>query len=162
MASFNFVVDDAHVTLRLEAIGPDCREALRSVLGPAAAAIDDEARANAIGHFHSIGAKPGLYLAGFQHGSFEKGSRIGAYVRNGNQLAHLMEKGFTISDIDILPKTAEMMVFEGDAGKVFARHVHRHETKVQPYPALTPAFEAARDRLQADMTDAVKSAAAGA
>ncbi len=88
----------------------------------------------------------------------EHGSVIG-WLRNPNQLAHLFENGFTISDILIATKTANgVMAFEmAGVGQLYRQYVHRHETKVPAYPAIHPALAAHA----ADVREAAQTAAEG-
>jgi len=147
--SVGFEVDASAAFVKLAAIGPNVHRLLLEELKPLAAEILDDARSRAIAHFHSVGADPGLYLQGFAGGVSDKGTRVTGYVRNPSPLAHLLEDGFTIKDMMIEVKSGAVMAFEGDVATVFAREVHRHETRVQPYPALQPAFDARRGDIAA-------------
>ena len=162
MPTFDVSVDDGHALgVRLDAIGPNARAALKVTAGQIARDIDEDARARATAHFHTLGAKPGLYLAAFADGTYDKGDRVGGYVRNANGLAHLLEYGFTISDMTIYAKNGDVMAFGGDVATVFRKMVHRHQTKVEAYPAIGPAFDAASPDIGPALITAVKEAAAG-
>lgn len=151
---FSFEVDPQAVYLKFDAIGPGVRELLAQELRPIVDEMVDDARSRAVDHFHSLGAKPGLYLASIHGGVKEQSFRVSGWMRSSNPLAHLLELGFTIRDWMIESKT--LMAFElPDIGEVFAREVHRHATKVKPYPALFPAFEA----LQGEIEDALQRVA---
>ena len=150
-------VDESHVNAHFDQIGPDVKQALLTLSAEIAREIEDAARGFAIAHFHSVGAKPGLYLAGFKSGTYDKQSRVGGWVNNANPLAHLLEYGFTISEMTIT--AANLMAFEGDAGTVFAKYVHRPETEVPAYPALHPAFDEAKAAIGPRLAAAGREAA---
>lgn len=154
--SIDLKIDTTRITARLEAMGPNVHQALVRALDPLAQSIAGTARDNASAHIRFLGKNPGKYLSSIYGGVSDKDKRVTGYVRSGNPLAHLLESGFTISDIVIDP--GDIMTFEGDAGQVFARVVHRHETQVKPYPALTPAFEAHAGEIEGALTGAVKEA----
>lgn len=156
---FTFEVDAQAAFARFDAIGPGVRHALLDELTPLAAEITDDARARALAHFHSIGKKPGQYLASIHGGVADKGSRVVGWVRSSDPLAHLLELGFTISDMTIGAKGGGLMTFDTDSGVRSAFKVHRHETKVEPYPAIEPAFAARRGDVMAAM-ERVKQKAA--
>jgi hypothetical protein len=162
------VIDETHVTQVLDKIGPDVRQALTESLGQIAKSTEADARARAQAHIRFLGVKkPGTYAPSIKGGVADKGgSRITGYVRSAHPLAHLLELGFNITDLMIVPGTGkntsaqagDIMKFAGDAGDVFRAVVHRHATTVPPYPAIYPAFEAARP----DIMDAFDKAAKGA
>jgi hypothetical protein len=146
----SFEVDASGAFARLDRIGPGVRQALLDELTPLAAEMADGARYLALAHFHSIGAKPGLYLASIAGGVSDKDSKVVGYVRSSNPLAHLLELGFTIKDMIIEAKSGGVMAFDaGGIAEVFTRKVHRPETKVQAYPAIQPAFDAMRGEVEA-------------
>lgn len=155
---FELKIDATHATARLEAMGPKARQAIVEVLEPRAEAIAADARARALAHFHSLGLKPGQYLGSIYGGVSAKETRVTAFVRSSSPLAHLLEWGFTITDLMIFAKADGIMAFDGGAGTVFAKAVHRHATEVQPYPAIYPAFEDAKSDIVADMTESVRRA----
>ena len=99
-----------------------------------------DARSKAVDHFHSTGKQPGLYLAAFSGGVSKKETKVVGWVRNNSPLAHLLENGFTISDL--LIDSNNVMAFQSGVQELYAYAVHRHATKVQAYPAIGPAFEA--------------------
>jgi hypothetical protein len=158
---FDFTVDAQAAYARFDAIGPGVRQALLDELTPIAADMANDARALALAHFHSIGKKPGQYLASIRGGVSDKGSRVVGYVRSSSPLAHLLELGFTISDMIIEAKGGALMTFDTDGGVRSAFKVHRPETKVDPYPAIEPAFEAKRSDIMAAL-DRVKDKASAA
>jgi len=134
-------VDTSSAVAKLEAVGPTVRDAFAASLRTIEQAMLADARANAEAHFHSVGAKPGAYFAAFEGGVKQTDSAVIGYVRNANPLAHLLENGFTISDLTI--SAANVMRFElAGVGEIYRREIHRHATPVQAYPAITPAFEA--------------------
>ena len=63
---------------------------------------------------------------------------------------------------EILPSAAEVDAFAGDAGTVFAKVVHSPARRCRAYPAIGPAFSAARARCRGLIERTVKEAAAGA
>jgi hypothetical protein len=153
----SFEVDASGAFAKLDRIGPSVRQALLDELTPLAADMASDARARALAHFHSIGVKPGAYLASIAGGVSDKDSKVVGYVRSASPLAHLLELGFTIRDWIIVPGTGEgtksylgaIMAFAGAEGMRFALTVHRPETKVQAYPAIQPAFDAMRGEVEA-------------
>jgi len=155
--SVEFEVDDKSAFARLEGVPQRVRERFAELLKPIEAAMLADARERALAHFHSVGKKPGLYLGAFAGGVSEKPSGVVGWVRNANPLAHLLEYGFTISDLMIA--ASGVMAFEAEGvGELYRREVHRHATPVQAYPAIGPAFDAHK----ADVRAAAEQAAAGA
>ena len=156
MPSLNVKVDDDRAMARIENVAPNARRALAESLRDLADAIAGDARGRASAHIRYLGAKaPGSYVASIQGGVSEKDRKIVGYVRSGHPLAHLMELG--AGPHDILPKAAQVLAFAGPAGVVFARHVH--SPGMRPFPAILPAFEAARDEIGAALQAAVADAA---
>lgn len=152
-------VDGKHATVVIDQVLPDVRRALVAKIGAIATEMASEARGNAAAHIRFLGAKnPGSYLASIQSGVSDKGQRVTGYVRSGHPLAHLLEEGFTISDMMINASAADVMAFDGGAGTVFAKHVHRHETKVQAYPAIYPAFEAHQGEIRSSLEEIAHAA----
>jgi hypothetical protein len=154
--SFELEIDAASVFAKLDGVG----EEVRKRFAASAKAIEEkmlaDAKANAVRHFHSVGEKPGVYLASFSGGVKETDGGVIGWVRNGARLAHLMEYGFTISDFIIGGGVDALMRFDGDVGAVYRREIHRHATAVQAYPAIGPAFEAHKDEIETAARDAVK------
>jgi hypothetical protein len=145
-----FAIDAQAAFVHLDRIGPGVHQALLDELTPIADAMQADARSRALGHFHSLGKKPGLYLDSIRGGVSDKGTRVSGYVRSSNPLAHLFEDGFTISDMLIEAANGGVMAFEeGGVGQMFRQEIHRHETAVKPYPAIHPAFDAARSEIEA-------------
>jgi hypothetical protein len=153
-----------------DGVGDDVMSAFAKGLRDIESRILSDARANAVSHFHSAGVDPGGYLKAFQGGVKEKKGSVVGYVRNAHPIAHLLEYGFTISDLMIVPGTGkntkaqvgDLMKFAGSAGDVFRRTVPRPETAVRAFPALGPAFEAHRGEIIAAAEDAAASAVAKA
>ena len=168
MPSLNVRVDDDRAMARLENVAPKARESLASSLRDLADEIAADARSRAQSHIRFLGVKaPGSYVQSIQGGVSEKDKQIVGYVRSGHPLAHLMELGFQISDWLIVPGTGKnttssagaIMAFAGQGGTVFSHYVHRHATRVQPYPAMLPAFEAARGDIETALQSALNQAA---
>jgi hypothetical protein len=165
MPTFKQTIDAEAAYARLDGIGPKARQALKDALTPIAPAMEADARKIALDHIHSIGdpAKAGRYLASIRAGVSDKGYSIVGWLRTPSPLGHLLELGFTISDWVIVPGTGKyprsgldgVMAFEvGGVSKV-VKSVHRHATKVSPYPAIGPAFTAHRAEILAAL-DSVK------
>ena len=158
--------DDRRLLQVLDGVDPAVAQALKDELWVIAKAMESEARDRAQAHIRFLGAKsPGSYVQSIKGGvSTRRGTRTTGYVRSGHPLAHLMEGGFNITDMMIVPGTGKntlaqigaVMKFAGDAGDVFLKAVHRHATKVPPYPAIYPAF----DSLKGDIHAAFEKAAA--
>jgi hypothetical protein len=155
---FQFEIDDSAAFAKMEGASDKVMDRFAELLRPVEEAMLADARAKDVAHFHSVGAKPGLYLAAFSGGVKKTPAGVVGWIRNGNNLAHLLENGFTISDILIATKSAGgVMAFDmGGVGKLFREYVHRHETKVQAYPAVHPAYEAHRDEVMAAAREAAK------
>jgi hypothetical protein len=135
-------IDDETVFARFDHMGPRVREMLVEALTPIADAMLADARGRAEAHIHSTGAKPGLYLDSIQGGVADKPGEVVGWVRSANPLAHLLEYGFTISDMTIEASAGAVMKFEmPGAGELYRREVHRHEIRVRPYPAIRPALD---------------------
>ena len=153
-------VTASSVTARMDAMTQDVRATLKSSLGSLAKEIAAEARAVAAAHIRLLSKeKPGTYLPSIYGGvSGRVPTRTTGYVRSGHPLAHLLEYGFTYKDQIILPNVKKALAFEGAAGKVITRRVHREELRVQAYPAIRPAFLAAESEIRATMEAAAKKA----
>ena len=152
------ITDNA--TDRLGNIGPNARTALLRVLRPLAQEIGDDVRGRAAAHIHTVGTKPGIYLASIQQGVYDKGSRrIGAFVRSGSPLAHLLEHGAKPPAHAIVAKTGDALMFTGSAGEVFRRAVQHPGAIIPSYPAFEPALEEHRTEIIDALTAAVKQAA---
>ena len=153
-----FEVDPQTAFATIEGAPQKVIDRFAEALRPIEQAMVDDARARAVAHFHSVGAKPGLYLAGFSGGVTEKHGSIIGWVGNSNPLAHLLEKGFTISDLMIYARNAEVMKFAvAGVGDLYRKAVHRHATQVRPYPAILPAFQAK----EGEIMDAAQRAVEG-
>jgi hypothetical protein len=145
---FDVAFDTTAAFAKFDLADSNVREALLDELKPLAETIAADARRRAVAHFHSTGKKPGLYLASIYGDARAKGdSQVVGFVRSNNGLAHLLELGFTIRDWIIDSKGPYPMLFQVDGEAVGARSVHRHATQVEPYPAIFPAFEAARPEI---------------
>ena len=132
---------------KLEGVSARVRDRFTENLKPIEEAMLTDARTAALAHFHSVGKKPGLYLGAFEGGVHEDDKRVVGWVRNANPLAHLLEYGFTISDLMI--EAGGIMKFEAaGVGELYRRAVHRHATAVQAYPAIKPAFDAHKGEIQ--------------
>ena len=135
---------------KLEGMSGKVRERFAASMKRTEESILSQARSNAVAHFHSVGNKPGVYLSAFSGGVKETPGSITGWVRNGARLAHLMENGFTISDLMIQADSGAMAFFEANsAAEPYRRNVHRHATDVQAFPAIGPAFEAHRAEIEA-------------
>jgi hypothetical protein len=154
--AIEFVVDDSHAFAKFEGAGGRLKERLVEALRPIEQAILDDAMQRAVAHFHTVGAKPGLYLAAFSGGVKETDRGVVAWVRNPNPLAHLLEYGFTISDL--LIEANGVMAFDMQGvGTLYRSEVHRHETKVQAYPAIRPALADHVDEIRGALERAARA-----
>ena len=88
----------------------------------------------------------------------DNNGRVIGYVRSGNPLAHLLELGATTPAHDIMPKAADVLAFDGDAGTVFAKIVHSPGAVIPPYPAIKPAFDNALSTIETTIEQVVKDA----
>ena len=146
--TIEFEVDDSQAFAKLEGASDRVMDRFAEELTGIEQAMVNDARARAVAHFHSVGKKPGLYLGAFSGGVTQKPSGVVGYIRNNNNLAHLLEYGFTISDL--LIEASGIMRFEAEGvGELYRREVHRHATPVQAYPAIHPAFAAHKDEILA-------------
>jgi hypothetical protein len=151
------VTDNA--TDRLGNIGPSARQALLNVVRPLSRDMADDVRGRAAAHIHTVGKKPGAYLASIQQGVYDKGKRLGGFVRSGSPLAHLLEYGAHPPPHEIQAKAADVLRFNGSAGDVFRRAVQHPGATIPPYPAFGPAVAAHRDQIANALANAVKDAA---
>ena len=154
--SIRMEIDASSAFAKLDGMAADVRQRFAASVKEIEEKILAEARANAVSHFHSVGKKPGVYLASFSGGVNQtKGSIIG-WVRNGARLAHLMENGFTISDLLIQSKDVMAFLDAGSVAALYRSQVHRHATPVQAYPAIKPAFEAHKAEIETAASAAVQ------
>ena len=160
------VVTSNRLTQVLDAVEPDVRQRLEQSLGQLGKRIGDDAKSRAQAHIRFLGVKkPGSYVESIYGGLAKPKTRtrVTGFVRSGHPLAHLMEEGFTISDILIAARSGGgVMEFWGSLGLTYRQYIHRHETQVQAYPAINPAFEARRADVMAAFAAAAKGAAAEA
>jgi hypothetical protein len=147
-------VDASHAVERITRMTPDIREALTRSLGQIAANVAADARARAQSHIHVLGLKPGAYVDSIKGGVAVKENRVTGYVRSGSPLAHLLEFGANVPPHEILPSIAQALAFDGGAGTVFAAVVHSPGAAIPPYPAIYPAFEAAKPHIEAALIQA--------
>ena len=167
MPSLNVKVDADRAMARLENVAPKARAALASSMRDLADEIAGDARARAQSHIRFLGKKAaGSYVQSIHGGVSEKDKQIVGYVRSGHPLAHLMDLGFQITDWLIVPGTGKYMpgrpgaiMADAEADTIYGKFVHRHATKVQPYAAILPAFEAARSEIETALQAAVAEAA---
>ena len=147
-------------TDRLGRIAPSAREALDRILRPKTRELYEDVLGRAQSHIHTVGKKPGEYLASIRMGFYDKEKRIGGYVRSGSPLAHLLEGGANPPPHEIKPSAADVLAFPGpSAGTVFAMAVQHPGAKIPPYPAFKPAMEAHAAEIRADLIAAVQGAA---
>ena len=156
--SVSLDVDGGRFVARLDAIGPDTRHALVASLGALAQDVAADARSIAAAHIHVFGKKPGQYIGSIYGGVSDKSYQVVGFVRSSSSLAHLLEYGATIPPHEILPDAAKVLAFLEDSSTVFAKAVHSPGAKVPPYPAIDPAFDAARGRIEDAIDDAVSGA----
>ena len=151
-----FEIDDSGAYAKMEGADERVMSRFAELLRPIEQEMVADARARAEAHFHSVGKKPGAYLAAFDGGVKKRPSGVVGWVKNSNPLAHLLEYGFTISDL--LINASGVMKFDaGGVGELYRRAVHRHETRVQAYPAVRPAVAAHL----AEVREAAQTAAEG-
>lgn len=153
-------VDTTHLEARIDAMLPSVRAALVKALGPLARDIASDAQSAALAHIRYEGAKnPGSYVASIYGDVKEDESRVVGFVRSSHPLAHLLELGFDYKAQDIVPRVATILAFEGDAGTVFRKRVHRDAMRVPAYPAIGPAFQAEEPEIRDVIEQAVRRAA---
>ena len=159
MPTFMITVTET-ATDRLGNIGPSAKQALERVLRPLTQELHSDVLERAAAHIHTVGKKPGAYLASIQMGQYDKGKRMGGYVRSGSPLAHLLEGGAKPPSHTITASAASVLAFSGDAGIVFRRAVQHPGATIPPYPAFGPAMEGRRTEITEKLTQAVREAAA--
>jgi len=152
MPAIEFRVDDARLAARLDKITPDVREALKAALAPLAGELAGDARAAATAHIRYLGKKPGQYLASIYGGAYDKGDRVGGFVRSGDPLAHLLEYG-TKERYKKALRTAREVLGQLNAGYTGA---------MPAFPAIEPVLAANEGRIRSAVEDAARLAAAGA
>ena len=124
----------------------------KTALGPLAAELAQDARAAASAHIRYLGKNPGQYLASIYGGTFDKGARVGGFVRSGDPLAHLLEYGTKDRYKKSLRNAREVL------GQLRAGF-----TGAMPaYPAIEPVLAANESRIRDAVEDAARRAAAGA
>ncbi len=143
-----FQVTAYKLTAELEGASKRVLDRFAEKLRPIAARMLDEARARATAHIHSVGARPGAYLAGFNAGVKQDATSVTGWLANSNGLAHLFEYGFTISDLMIRARGGAMKFQEGGVGALYRKAIHRHATAVPAYPAILPTFEAHKAQIE--------------
>ena len=149
-------VNNNRLVAWMDAAAPNVRAKLVEVLTPLARAVETDARSLAEAHIRFFGKKPLVYLYSIRGGvSVKNEKRVTGYIRSGSPLAHLLEYGFTISDM-IIQADGKAMLFQLLGQATFQNQVHRHMTQVQAYPALGPAFEAHRSEIEAGLIKAGK------
>lgn len=154
--SFSITIDTSSVAARLAALGPNVKQALVAALTPIAASIEADARARAQAHIHTRGKTPGAYLASIHAGVAQRADGdIAVYAGSSSILAGWLEYGARVPAHLIGPDVAEALRFTGSAGEVFAKLVHSPGADIPAYPAIGPAFEAARD----DIMSAIEAVA---
>ena len=159
MPTFMITVTET-ATDRLGNIGPTAKQALERVLRQLTQELYGDVLERAAAHIHTVGKKPGAYLASIQMGQYDKGKRMGGFVRSGSSLAHLLEGGAKPPPHEIRASAAKALAFSGDAGTVFRRAVQHPGATIPPYPAFGPAMEAHRAEITEKLTQAVREAAA--
>ena len=148
-------VDSSSAFAKLDSLTGEVRERFAASIKQIEETILAEARINAVGHFHSFGKKPGRYLEAFRGGVKQTDSAVIGWVGNPSPLAHLLENGFTISDLMISANSVMKFELVGVA-ELYRRQIHRHATPVQAYPALRPAFDAHKGEVETAARRAVE------
>jgi hypothetical protein len=160
MPTITVTVTDT-ATDRLGRIGPTAHQALDRAIRGLTPELYADVLERAAGHIHTEGPKPGLYLASIAMGFYDKGQRMGGFVRSGSPLAHLLESGAKPPAHAIVASAAQALAFQGDAGMVFRRAVQHPGATIPPYPAFGPAMDAHRaeitERLQAAVREAARA-----
>ncbi len=141
MPEIQLIVDDSRLIARLDRITPDVHAALAKALGPLAQEIAADVRALAR-------RKTGQFLASIYGGVFDKGERIGGYVRSGDPVAHLLEEG-TGERFRATMRSAREVLGALGTGSTGA---------MPPFPAFGQAFEGAEGRIRDAIEGAVKGA----
>jgi len=151
-------ISDTRTAAQLEKIGPDVRAALESALASLATRIGADARARAAAHIHYQGRKnPGSYLASIKDGVASRDKRVVGWVRSGHPLAHLLEFGANPPPHEILPSAGDVLAFFWQAaGDVYLKKVNHPGADIPAYPAITPAFAAARGDIRHALEEAAK------
>ncbi|QAY96706.1 hypothetical protein CWB41_14000 [Methylovirgula ligni] len=151
-------IDDSRIFVRLEKVSPAVAGSLAAAVAALIGPLVSDAQALALAHIHTQGLNPGAYLESIHGGMSEKSGSVIGYLRSGSPLVHLLEDGAQTPAHDILPKSATVLAFEGDAGRVYARAVHSPGATIPAYPALAPAFEEHAAQIADALRDAVGDA----
>lgn len=160
MPAITFEVSTRGAEAKLDRILPDVEIAIQAALKPIASEMQHKAQGNALAHILWEGKKPGQFVASIRGGTFRKNGKVGAYVRSGNPLAHLLEEGYTYKAQDILPRVQDVMAFYwyGIGENVMFRKVHRDQMRVRAFGDLGRAFNDilpdARDVIERAVKDA--------
>jgi len=158
MPTITVTVED-RATDRLGKIGPTAHEALDRAIRSLTPELYADVLGRAGDHIHTVGTKPGLYLASIAMGYYDKGKRMGGFVRSGSPLAHLLEAGANPPAHAIAASAASVLAFQGDAGTVFRKAVQHPGARIPPYPAFGPAMDAHQSEIVDRLREAVREAA---
>ena len=158
MPQIKLEIDEKNAIATYEGAPKRVKDALLKALKPLADNMASDAMDRALAHIRFQGKKPGQYLASIYGGVSDNNGRVIGYVRSGNPLAHLLELGATTPAHDIMPKAADVLAFDGDAGTVFAKIVHSPGAVIPPYPAIKPAFDNALSTIETTIEQVVKDA----
>ena len=158
MPTITVRVED-HASDRLGKIGPTAHDALERAIRSLTPELYADVLARAADHIHTIGTKPGAYLASIAMGYYDKGKRMGGFVRSGSPLAHLLEAGANPPAHAIAASAASVLAFQGDAGTIFRQAVQHPGARIPPYPAFGPAIEAHSSEIEARLGEAVRQGA---
>jgi hypothetical protein len=158
MPTITVTVED-RATDRLGKIGPTTHEALDRALRSLTPELHADVVGRAAAHIHTVGKKPGAYLASIAMGYYDKGQRMGGFVRSGHPLAHLLEGGAKPPAHAIAASAASVLAFQGSAGMVFRQAVQHPGATIPPYPAFGPAIDAHRTEIEARLKEALTQGA---
>ena len=141
MPAIEIIFDDKSLIARFDKFVPDSRAALNAVFASLPQELASTIRA-------SVPRKSGEYLASIYGGQFDKGERVGGFVRSGDPVAHLVELG-----------TKERFRRVTGSARGRLREIGTGSTGTMPaFPSFEPAFEAAKSRI----AEAIKNAVEGA
>lgn len=158
--ALNFLVVNARAMAYFGAVPDTVRAALKTTAQALAGNLQADARRRAQAHIRHLGRKaPGSYVESIHAGVAQTGDRLSLYLRSSHPLAHLMEYGANRPVHEIVPSAATVLAFEGrDAATVFRKTVHQGSV-MPPYPAIVPAFDAAKPAIREAFEEAVREAA---
>lgn len=160
MASPSFQVSTKFnkIQIRLDELPNNMRTRLRSVAKTLELELLSLARARASGEV--LQEDSGKFVASIRGSVRSTKKKVSGRVFSKDPRAMLFEWGGSTPARDILPNAMQVMAFMGSAGQVFASIVHRPVVQYDARHIIGGAFAQMKGDIEAEMTGAVRDAAA--